>query len=322
MVLITGGFGYLGARIAEALVLNGQKVRIGSSRDEPKVPFQLKSCEVVKIDFSNFQSLEYACKDISCILHLASPNAKDCEVNPDLAINVNCVGTSMLLKAASHFDVKKFLYFSTFHVYDCKLDSLIDEESKTNPINTYSQSHKIAEDYVIEANNHNSLLSCVFRLTNAIGSPLNKDCNCWSLIANDLGKSMALNKSAIIHSNKNITRDFVTIEDIINASLMFISNNQLKLGGEIFNISSSNSTSLESISDLLIQRCEAVLGFKPPLKFNNEIDNIKRSIITISNKKALKFGFRIQNNITGEIDQMLLNYSKWFKVYNNKNTYL
>lgn len=314
MVLITGGLGYLGARIAEALVLNGQKVRIGSSRNEPKVPFQLKSCEVVKIDFNNYQSLEDACKDISCVIHLASPNAKDCELNPEIATNVNCVGTLMLLEAANHFDVKNFLYFSTFHVYDSNLVGVIDEKSKTKPINLYSQTHKFAEDCVIEANNSDGMLSCVFRLTNAIGSPLYKDCNCWSLIANDLGKSMALNKAAIINSNKNITRDFVTIEDIINATKKFVLSNQHNLGGEIFNISSSQSTSLESISDFLTQRSEVILGYKPYLKFNNEVDSTKRKNVTISNKKALKYGFRIKNNLIHEVDQMLLNYSNWFKI--------
>ena len=47
MILISGGLGYLGGRIAEYLLNSGFHVRIGSSRINPEIPLNLSSCEVV-----------------------------------------------------------------------------------------------------------------------------------------------------------------------------------------------------------------------------------------------------------------------------------
>jgi len=100
MVLITGGFGYLGARIAKSLLNKGFKVRIASSRLNPNVPDDLKFCDIVHIDLKNTASTDKACFGVESVIHLAALNSLECEKDPNLAEKINSVGTLNVLDSA------------------------------------------------------------------------------------------------------------------------------------------------------------------------------------------------------------------------------
>jgi hypothetical protein len=64
--------------------------------------------------------------------------------------------------------------------------------------------------------------------------------------------------------------------------------------------------------DLIADRSEVVLGFRPHINFlNNSIETDTERLI-ISNSKLPDLGFKIDNNLSDEIDQLLLNCNKWF----------
>ena len=77
MILITGGYGYLGGRIASHLMKNGRQVRIGTHRASPIIPEELEGCEQVYIDLSNIESLRKSCEGVTHLIHLAALNATE-----------------------------------------------------------------------------------------------------------------------------------------------------------------------------------------------------------------------------------------------------
>ena len=311
MVLITGGLGYLGARIAYSLLEDGYKVRIASSREKPSFPTELNKCEIVQIDLKNQSSIDKVCIGVNAIIHLASLNHSESEKNPIEAKNINSHGTLKMLNSAKKNNVDKFLYFSTMHVYGGNLHGTINEDSEVCPINQYSLTHKLAEDYVIRSNSKNKFNTCIFRLTNVVGSPLDPSANCWTLVANDLCKKIATNQKAELHSNKTTKRDFIAMSNIIEAVKFYLNDsNSYKYGGEVINISSGNSISLEQICKVFVSRAEKVLGKKVEIKFKNE--NNQSNDFCISNKKAQLLGIKFCNGLEHEVDQMLLNYKNWF----------
>ncbi len=312
MILITGGLGYLGGRIAEYLIKTGEKVRIGSSKKNPYIPTELSLCEVVKIDLSDNCSIDKACKNITCIVHLAALNASACNDDPESALIVNSLGTLKLLESARKNGVSKFLYFSTAHVYGNYLSGIVNEELLPHPSNHYAITHKIAEDYVINFNESDKFITCVFRLTNAIGSPLSQSNDCWMLIANDLCKKIVMNQEPIIYSNKQTIRDFIPIQDIVDSTLYFIYFKNNTLGGEVLNISSGDSATLKNLSDLIIERARKTLGYSVRIHYKNKDNNRIGEEFYISNKKALDYGFKFNNELSNEIDRMLINFNKWF----------
>ena len=302
MVLITGGSGYLGGRIAVHLDRLGYQVRVGKS-------FESDS-KGLPIDFTDDHSINSACDGVSSIVHLAAMNAQSCDHNPEQALLINGLGTLKLLKAAKKNRVSKFLYFSTAHIYGSPLRGEINEELLPRPLHPYSITHRVAEDYVMEEACQHGLSVTVFRLTNAIGSPITPQANCWMLVTNDLCRQVVIKNSIKVHSNKFLQRDFIPISSI--CSVVGSSLNSNILDGEIVNLSSGIATTLQSLAALIADRSEAVLGFRPHINFLSNSTEVGTSELIISNSKLPDLGFKIDNNLSDEIDQLLLNCNKWF----------
>ena len=252
---------------------------------------------------------------VESVIHLAALNSLECEKDPNLAEKINSVGTLNVLDSAKKNGVKFFLYFSTAHVYGSDLDGVIDENSPINLTNSYSSSHKLAEEFVLSFNALGRINTCVFRLTNVIGSPLNENTNCWMLIANDLCKKIAANQKPELYANKLIVRDFIPITDVINSTFYYLNHKDNKFGGEIINISSSKPKSLEYLCNLLVNRSAIILNKHVVIKYNNLIQEKTFKEYCISNKKAISFGLTFKNQLLDEVDLMLMKYEKWF----NKN---
>jgi UDP-glucose 4-epimerase len=302
MVLITGGSGYLGGRIATSLKQSGYQVRVGKSVESDSKGFS--------IDLTDDHSINSACDGVSSIIHLAAMNAQACDHNPEKALLINGLGTLKLLKAAKKNRVSKFLYFSTAHIYGSPLRGKINEELLPRPLHSYSITHRVAEDYVMEEACQQGLSATVFRLTNAIGSPITPQANCWMLVANDFCRQVVINTSIKVHSNKFLQRDFIPISSI--CSVVSSSLNSTVLDGEIVNLSSGIAITLQSLAILIADRSEVVLGFRPHIDFLGNSTEVDTKGLIISNRKLSNLGFKIDGNLSDEIDRLLLNCRKWF----------
>jgi UDP-glucose 4-epimerase len=310
MVLISGGLGYLGGRIAKYLLDSGFQVRIGSSQSHPDVPSDLLSCEIVMCDLSDKRSLENACKNVSSIIHLASLNAQECDHDPEAALLINGLGTLNLLNEAKKMGITKFVYFSTAHVYGSPLQGIIDENSTPRPIHDYAITHRLAEDYVLQANSNKDITGSILRLTNSVGSPLNSKANCWMLVVNDLCKQTVLNQSMELHSDELVQRDFIPISTVCSTVVDVLTSDVLD--GEIANISSSVVLTLRELTNLIADRSEVVLGFRPNINFKRLPKGKPLESLFISNSKLKSSGCIIDTDLSYEIDQLLLNCNQWF----------
>jgi UDP-glucose 4-epimerase len=302
MVLITGGSGYLGGRIATHLERLGYQVRVGKSVESNSNGFP--------IDLTDDHSINGACDGVSFIIHLAAMNAQSCDNNPEKALLINGLGTLKLLKAARKNRVSKFLYFSTAHIYGSPLIGEISEELLPRPLHPYSITHRVAEDYVIGGVYQQGLSATVFRLTNAVGSPITPQANCWMLVANDFCRQVATSGSIKIYSNKFLQRDFIPISSICSVVSSSLDSNALD--GEIVNLSSGAAITLQSLAIMIADRSEVVLGFRPRINFLGNSTEVDASELIISNSKLSGLGFKVDNDLPDEIDQLLLNCNKWF----------
>jgi UDP-glucose 4-epimerase len=312
MILVTGGLGYLGGRIVSTLLKSGYQIRIGTSRTDAYIPEELSVCEVVKVDLLDSENLYVACQNVNLIIHLAAMNAQSCVADPEQALLINGLGTLNLINAALKQNVKKILYFSTAHVYASPLRGEINENTLPKPTHPYSITHRLAEDYVIEANENNHIQGVVFRLSNAIGLPIDKNADCWSLVVNDLCRQIVTNGSMVIHSSKSVQRDFVSIADVCRAVLFFLQSYDDSLAGEVFNITNGDSITLKELSEVLTLRSDFLLGFKPEIKFQNKSEKSESEKLILSNEKIKKRGFDFSSNLEQELDGLIRRCQEWF----------
>ena len=115
MVLITGGFGYLGGRIAEHLLKSGYSVRIGTHRSNVASDESNSSYEIVNLNLFDNKSLEEACHNVSIVIHLAAMTGVDlCETEKELATIINTKATETLAKQAAKINAF-FVYVYVFY---------------------------------------------------------------------------------------------------------------------------------------------------------------------------------------------------------------
>jgi nucleoside-diphosphate-sugar epimerase len=209
-ILITGGFGNLGSWLSEHFYDQGYHVTILANRVRK---LEHVKYEVVQADISNYLELkERLTAEFDYCIHTASYNEHFHENYAEKALRINSLGTRNLIEVLKHGQIKKIVYFSTFHVYGNSYD-FIDESSPPSPLNDYASTHLFAEYYLKQFYHTDRFPSVICRLTNSYGAPKSIDSTKWYLVLNDLVKS-AYEKGVIkLSSNGEASRDFVWMGD-------------------------------------------------------------------------------------------------------------
>jgi UDP-glucose 4-epimerase len=305
-ILITGGLGYIGGRLAHHLSSLNKYDIILATRNGAYAPDWLSNAEVVNSKWESITSLEQICVGVHTVVHLAGMNAQDSLADPKKALDVNANATNLLLKSAIKQKVKRFIYLSTAHVYDSHLKGVITEETVTNNLHPYATSHRIGEDLVRNAHQKNEIKGIVIRLSNAFGAPMHKEANCWMLLANDLCFQAIKSKQLFLHTNGLQFRDFITLSDTVKAIEYLIGCQISKLGDGLYNLGGSQSLRVIDFAQNIAKRCNIVYGYEPNItrsKDATSYDLLEPLDYRID--KLLEAGFQLQGNGNDEIDATL-----------------
>lgn len=244
------------------------------------------------------------------MIHLAAMNAQSCQNHPEDALLVNGLGSLNLLKAAGANGVKRFIYFSTAHIYGATLEGTIDEDTLPRPHHPYSITHRLAEDYVMEAARKDNLDATIFRLSNAVGSPLSHKADCWMLAVNDLVRQVVLKNEMRFRSPGSIERDFIPISDVCKAVTFIMDRHR---GGDLYNLGSGHSMSLRELAGLIADVSEKVLGRRPGIIFpDTKTESLGAKGLTFSNNKIIEAGFEFENDLEEEIGELIRKCREWF----------
>ncbi|MCT7958206.1 NAD-dependent epimerase/dehydratase family protein [Laspinema palackyanum] len=265
-VLITGGFGYLGGRIAVKLAqLPNYLVRLGSRRGHSP-PVWLPQAETIAMDVVDPSSLAEAMIGVNAVVHLAAMNEHECIADPQKAILVNTLGTLNVLQAALAANVERFIYFSTAHVYGSPLAGHITEDIIPRPIHPYAITHHAAEDFVLAAHQKQEIIGIVVRLSNAFGTPIHLNVDRWTLLVNDLCSQAIQKKCLTLHSSGYQSRDFIALENVAFAVHHCLQLPIENIGDGLFNLGSGKSRTILEMAQLIANLCSEYLGFFPKIK--------------------------------------------------------
>ena len=244
-ILLTGGLGYLGGRIACALTDAGHQVICGTRRQDAVPPAWLPTLRMVPLDWASTARLAEVCREVDGVVHLAAMNEIESAKDPVAALEMNGMASLRLLEAAKSAGVKRFVYFSTAHVYGAPLRGEISEQTLPRPAHPYAITHKAAEDFVLAAHDQKRIEGIVIRLSNGFGAPVTPDVDRWTLLVNDLCKQAAINGSLKLNTAGTQLRDFVTLGDVARAVIHLLQLEPARLGDGLFNLGGSTLSILE-----------------------------------------------------------------------------
>ena len=305
-ILITGGLGYVGGRIASALISDhNQRVIVGTRKATDDLPAWLNKTNIKIIDLFASTNLDLVCQDVNTIIHCAALNEIDCAKDPIEALRVNGLGTLNLIEAAKKAKVAKFIYFSTAHIYGAPLEGVISESSLPRPIHPYAISHKTAEDFILAEHDKKTFTGIVLRLSNSFGAPIRADVNRWSLVVNDLCRQAVIDRKLVLRSSGLQERDFITLTDVQKAVQHLLGLPPQAIGNGIFNLGGENSISIYAIAKLIARRCEIILGYKPEIQRPDPQQGEVSNSLNYKIDKLKATGFKLTGSIDDEIDQTL-----------------
>ena len=305
-VLITGGFGYLGGRIAVELASNTDwTVRLGS-RKAQAAPGWLPQAETVGMDVLEADSLSAAMVDVQAVVHLAAMNENECVADPGRAVLINTLGTLNALQSAIAAGVQQFIYFSTAHVYGAPLVGDITEQTLPRPIHPYAITHHAAEDFVLAAHDQKKITGIVVRLSNGFGAPTHADVDRWTLLVNDLCRQAVQTRKLVLRSSGLQQRDFITLSDVGRAVRHLLGLNQADCVDGLFNLGGNNSLSVWEMAQKTSQRCQLTLGFLPGIERPLPMPDEQIDSLNYRSDKLLKTAFMLHGDLDDEIDKTLL----------------
>jgi len=313
-ILITGGLGYIGARLALHLRSLGAAIWLMTRRSLDDYPAWCRGSDiqVVRGDLQNRSELNQLCDGMDSVIHLAAMHHSDCAGDPVSAVAVNGRATVKLLQAAKRCGVERFVYFSTIHVYGTPLIGTINETSLPRPNNAYSITHRLAEDFVLSAHDHKEIAGVVLRLSNGVGAPVDPDINQWGLVVNDLCRQAVQDGKLVLKSSGLQQRDFVTLFDVERVVEHFLNKDVDQWDDGLFNVGGENSISIYSVSQMIATRALELFHIKVPVERPSPEEGEKQSSIDYRIDKLKTSGFTIHGSLQNEIDETLKMCHKTF----------
>ena len=268
-ILVTGGFGYLGGRIATHFRDRGYPVALLGLLPRPEVIQWAEGFDVRIADVTKPESLRGVVRPGSAVIHLASVNQQICEKDPLQSLLVNGMGTFNMLEEARASKPARFMYFSTFHVYGKVNTEEITEETIPNPILHYGISHLLGEMFVSQARGR-GLETVSLRPTNGYGAPAHLWADCWMLALNDFCRAAVNEGRIVLATTGEQRRDFVSIRDIIQAlDLMLEVSPPLD---PVYNVGGDNVLSIRELAQRVVEVAEKEYGRRIQLEIPRKGD--------------------------------------------------
>lgn len=304
-VLISGGFGYLGGRIAVGIARDaGRQVRLASRR-HCSPPEWLPEAETVSLDVLRPDTLAAALDGVQTVVHLAAVNEIESFADPGKALLVNSLGSLHLLEAAIRAGVERFIYFSTAHVYGAPLAGRITERSLPRPTHPYAITHHAAEQFVLAAHDKGNILGIAIRLSNGFGAPTHAAVDRWTLLANDLCRQAVQHKTLTLRTSGLQQRDFITLHDVSRAVCHFLDLPRAVCADGLFNLGGECAMTVWEMARRIERCCHATLGYTPEIVRPEPSPGDKSPALQYDIGKLKRTGFSLEGDMDAEIARTL-----------------
>lgn len=252
--LVTGGAGFVGSHMVEALLERGAKVRVldnFSCSDRRTLDPYRKKIELVEGDVRKSTDVKKAVKGQDVVFHFAAIRSVVRSVeNPLVSHEVNASGPLVLLEESLRANVKHYLFTSTSAVYGASISPLQKEDAEKLPMSPYGVAKLAAEHYARYYFFEKKMPTTSVRIFNVYGPRQNPETQ-YSLVVPGVLSKIVRGERPVIDGSGEQARDFVYIGDILDA-LFKIAGNR-KTYGKVYNLGSGKATSIRRIVETLLR---------------------------------------------------------------------
>ena len=246
---VTGGAGFIGSHLVKNLVEHGNEIIVIDNLNTGKKKNIEKFSEKInffKVDIRDFDAIEDILKNIDGIFHEAAlASVQDSFRIPDEFFDVNVNGTENIFKIGKKLGIK-VVYASSSSVYGNPIRIPIKESDNKNPFNPYAKT-KLEDDKLAEKYAKNGLKVIGLRYFNVFGPRQSKE---YAGVIKLFLERIQQGSSPLVNGDGSQVRDFVYVDDVVNANVLAMESN---IDSEFFNIGTNSAISVLDLANTIIK---------------------------------------------------------------------
>jgi UDP-glucose 4-epimerase len=289
--LVTGGAGFIGSHIAEALVQQGATVRVLDNLSTGKrdnLAGLLDAIEFIEGDLNDASLVESAVAGVDYVFHQAALPSVPLSLERPLDTHRDCAtGTVTLLDAARRAGVRRVVYAASSSAYGDQSYASLRETDLPRPLSPYAAAKLAGELYCQAFHSSFGLATVGLRYFNVFG-PRQDPESPYSAVIPRFISALLAGRSPVIYGDGRQTRDFTYVENVVHGNLLAVQSDGA--AGRVLNLANGQSVSLLT----LLTALNKLLGVDaPPVHEPARVGDIRDSMADMTLAREL-LGYEIR----------------------------
>jgi UDP-glucose 4-epimerase len=254
-ILVTGGAGFIGSHLVDALIQERCEVRVidnfvNGKSENLAYHKQNRHFDLIKGDITKPSDAAKSLRNIDVVFHLACLGVRHSIQFPHENHRINAEGTLVMLEKAYAAGVKRFIYCSSSEVYGTAQSVPMSEIHPTFPCTVYGASKLAGEAYARAYFRTHGFPTVIIRPFNTYGPRSHYEGNAGELIPKSILRSLA-GRPILICGNGTQTRDFTYVQDIARGFVESAKHDEMV--GQTFNIGSQFEISIKDVAEIVLR---------------------------------------------------------------------
>lgn len=250
-ILVTGGAGFIGSNLVDALIEKSHKVVVVDNLSAGKEEYINKKAEFFKADVNNYASISHFFNGVDYVFHLAAQaRIQPSILKPRETFESNVIGTLNVLLAAKETAVKKVIYAASSSAYGDPDTMPLREDMETRPKTPYSLSKLVGEQLCKLFSELYGLHTISLRYFNVYG-PRQPEEGAYATVIGVFLRQKKSGEKLTIFSDGNQRRDFTYVSDVVSANLLAMHS---ACEGETINIGTGKNYTINEIASFVLRK--------------------------------------------------------------------
>lgn len=298
-VLVTGGAGYLGCRLVPLLLSRGCTVRVvdrgcfglSGLQESANSP----DLTVVEGDIRRLQEHEGLLYGVDAVIHLAAlANDPSCDLDHDMAWDVNVESTLELARRSLQAGVSRFLLASSCSVYGQGVFEWLDEASPANPVSAFARTKLEAEQGLLQMGS-DTFHPTVVRAGTLFGvSPRMR----FDLAINQMVATAVRDRRIEVRGGGRQWRPFLHVDDAAAGYALLLETPATAVTGQVFNLGGN------TLNVQVLPLAEQVARALPDTTVDVATDDDDRRTFRVDFSKIARLGFTVRREIDDGIGEL------------------
>lgn len=314
-ILVTGGAGFIGSNLCEALLSNGNKVvcldNFATGKKENVEPFLAsENFQLIAGDIRNPEDCRKACEGVDYVLHQAALGSVPRSIkDPSTSNEVNVSGFVNMLIAARDAQVKRFVYAASSSTYGDSKDLPKVEDNIGKPLSPYAITKFVNELYADIFSSTYGMETIGLRYFNVFGRRQDPNGAYAAVIPKFVMQLMA-HESPTINGDGSFSRDFTYIDNVVEANIRALVVQNSEAINTVYNVAYGERTNLNELIELLkkyLSEFDVEITQVPVIKGPERQGDVPHSLASIAKAQQL-----LQYNPQFDINTGLKNAVSWY----------